>query len=332
MSDPSGPSTHHAAESLPRLPARPRDSHKGTFGTVVAIGGCCQGTVMLGAPALVALGALRAGCGLAKLAMPTPILPLGLSICPSATGIPILTDLSGAIEPHEASAAVDRCVADATCIVVGPGMGVSAGARAAALRCIQQDEVPLVVDADAINNLVDIPEFMRDFRAAAVFTPHPGEFKRLVAGLGLSGDLGLAKSREDAAQQLAQRLGSVVVLKGAGTVVTDGHRVWTNIVDHPCLATGGTGDVLAGVIAGIIAQFVPSPQQMLFKAKVPAMPAPDGRPLDLFDAACAGVYAHGLAGQFWASGRGADAGLLAAELANHVPEALQKLRGQSRAD
>ena len=314
---------------LLRFPARERDSHKGSYGTVVVIGGCCEGTVMLGAPVLTARAALRTGCGLVKLAMPAPILPLAISMCASATGIPIPTDGSGAIEPHEASAVVDRCVTDATCLVVGPGMGTSRGSQGAVLRCIQQDETAVVIDADAINALSLIPEFMRDFRAAAVFTPHPGEFARLVKALGLNGDLGLAKSREEAAQQLAQRLGSVVVLKGAGTVVTDGHRVWTNSVDHPCLATAGTGDVLGGVIAGLIAQFVPSTQRMLFKAKVPQMPADPTRPLDLFDAACAGVWIHGAAGKMWAAERGADSGLLAEELTDLVPRVVQSLRGGS---
>ncbi|MCC6322847.1 MAG: NAD(P)H-hydrate dehydratase [Phycisphaerales bacterium] len=317
---------------LPRLPRRGRDSHKGTFGTVVIVGGCCERTVMIGAPALAARAALRSGAGLVKLAMPAPILPLGISMCPSATGIPIPTDATGAIEAHEASAAIDRCVAEAGCLVVGPGLGVSAGSCAAALRCVQQDETSLVIDADAINSLATLPEFMRDFRAAAVFTPHPGEFKRLVAGLGMSGDLGLSESREAAAERLAQRLGAVVVLKGAGTVVTDGHRTWTNTTDHPCLATAGTGDVLTGLIAGLIAQFVPTPQRVLFKTKVPQLPADPARPLDLFEAARIGVHAHGLAARLWAYARRADAGLLASELCDRLPRALQGLRVPTRAD
>ncbi|MFN7020938.1 MAG: NAD(P)H-hydrate dehydratase [Phycisphaerales bacterium] len=316
----------------PRLPERARDSHKGTHGTVVVVGGCCERTVMIGAPALAARAALRSGAGLVKLAMPDPILAQGVSACPSATGIPIPTDGSGAIEPHEASAAIDRCVVETTCLVVGPGMGVSAGTRAAVLRCIQQDDVSVVIDADAINALAGVPEFMSDFRAAAVFTPHPGEFKRLVGGLGLSGDLGLSNSRESAAERLAQRLGAVVVLKGRGTVVSDGHRTWTNKADHPCLATAGTGDVLAGLIGGLIAQYVPTPQRMLFKSKVPNLPMDPARPLEPFDAARIGVLAHGLAAQRWAHERRADAGMLAGELADLLPSVLQRFRSRSDAD
>jgi len=319
-----------AIHELPPLPSRLRDSHKGTFGTVVVVGGSCGGAphspTMLGAPALAGLAALRAGCGLVKLCVPTPLIVPALALCPSATGLPIPVDAFGAIEPHLASAAIDRAVAEASCIVIGPGLGSGPGADAAALRAIQQDEVALVIDADAINALGNIREFMRDFRAAAIFTPHPGEFKRLVAALGLGGDLGLAQSREGAAQQLAQRLGSIVVLKGVGTVVTDGHRVWTNTIDHPCLATGGTGDVLSGLIGGLIAQFVPTPQQMLFKAKVAQMPTPPGRPLDLYDAARIAVCAHGVAAQMWAESHRAAAGLIATELCELLPAALELFR------
>lgn len=327
MSVPIGSPSSTMPDDLPRLPPRPRDSHKGTFGTVVIVGGSCgDGTLMLGAPALTALAALRTGCGLCKLAMPAPLLPHALAICPSATGLAMPTDDSGRIEPHEASAAMDRCLDQATCLAIGPGLGISPGAQAAVLRAIGQDEKPIVLDADGLNALCHIPEFRQDFRAAAVLTPHPGEFVRLVAALGIKGDLGLSQSRESAAQQLAQRMGVIVVLKGAGTVVTDGQRVWTNTIDHPSLATGGTGDVLTGIIASLIAQFCPTPQQVLFKTKVPQMPLPTGRPLDLFDAARIGVALHGLAAQRWSHRHTADAGLLAQELADELPALVRAMR------
>lgn len=315
---------------LPRLPARPRDSHKGTFGTVIVVGGSTSdNSRMIGAPALSGLAALRAGAGLVRLVMPEPTLTAGLTLCPGATGVPIPTR-DGDIEPHEAAAVLDRVSAAATgdsvCLAVGPGLGQSEGAKSLVLRAITQDQRPLVLDADGLNCLAAIPEFLRDFHAAAVLTPHPGEFKRLVAALGLKNDLGLATSREKAAEQLAQRLGRIVVLKGAGTVVSDGQRTWTNSTGHPCLATAGTGDVLTGLLAGLIAQFVPSPQIMLMKARVPKMPMPPGRPLDLFDAARIAVHVHGLAGELWAKKLDASAGLLAVDLADLLPVALESLR------
>lgn len=259
--------------------------------------------------------------------MPTPVLEAGLTITPSATGRPLPTDLTGAVVAHEAAAVIDELARTCDCIAIGPGLGLGEGARAAALRAVQQEEVPVVVDADAINNLAEVPELVRDLRAAAVLTPHPGEFRRLTQGMGLKDALGLDHSREGAAEALAQRLGCIVVLKGAGTVVSDGVRTWTNTSGHACLATAGTGDVLTGVIAALVAQFVaPPPPPGLPEAVRAKLPRPPGKPLDLYDAVRLAVHAHGLAGERWAAGRRAEAGLLAAELADEIPAALESLR------
>jgi ADP-dependent NAD(P)H-hydrate dehydratase len=308
------------APPLPPLPPRPASGHKGTFGTVVIVGGCSrQGKRMVGAPALVALGALRAGAGLARIIAPAPIMNAAISICPSATGIPVPVEGDGGMAAHEVSRLIDEQAASAQCLVVGPGLGDGPGAERAALRAAQHGDIPVVIDADAINRLAEVPELHRDFRAAAILTPHPGEYRRLAESLSIDADPTHAKTRPSAAQELAQRLGCIVVLKGEGTVVSDGQRTWLNPSGGPMLATAGTGDVLAGVIAGLIAQFVaPAPH--------PKLPRPPGRPLDLFDAARLAVHAHGLAGERWSQARHAEAGLLATELADLIPESLQSLR------
>lgn len=284
---------------------------------------------MIGAPALVALAALRAGAGLARIVAPEPILSHAISVVPSATGLPIPVGADGQIVPHEATRLVDEAAGFSQCLAVGPGLGRGEGPRAATLRAVQQEECPVVVDADGINALAEIPELTRDLHAAAVLTPHPGEFRRLTEAMGLR-DLGLAESRERAAEGLAQRLGVIVVLKGARTVVSDGARTWVNPSGHPCLATAGTGDVLTGLIAGLVAQFVdPSPPlpELLRKA-LPASVLAAGRPLDLFDAARLGVYLHGVCGERWAGRAGASGGLLAAELADLIPGAVEGARGE----
>ncbi len=296
-------------EAEPRLPARKASGHKGTFGTVSVFGGCCRAEVrMIGAPALATLGALRAGCGLARLIMPAPVLAEGLTLNPSATGLALSVDETGEIIGHEAAAQMDEQCAAATCIVVGPGLGQGRGVEALTLRAVMQDSVPVVVDADSLNALAGVPEFWRDFRAAAVLTPHPGEFARIAKSLGITGDAVNPATRVDAAGALARRLGCIVVLKGEGTVVSSGHEAWVCGRGHPCLGTAGTGDVLSGVIAGIIAQH-----------------ARDG--VSLFDAARAAVLAHACAGERWARERGASGGLLAAELAALIPEEVERLRG-----
>ena len=303
------------ASSLPPLPPRDPRGHKGTFGTVAIYGGCAAGqTCMIGAPALAAVAVLRAGAGLARIVAPDSIIKEALTIAPSATGVGVET-VGGEIAPHVASAAIDACASACDCLLVGPGMGVSDGSRAASLRAVQQEDVSVVVDADAINCLAQTAALHLDFHAAAVLTPHPGEYRRLAESLNVDGDATDPAGRASACERLAQRLGCIVVLKGAGTVVSDGHRTWTNTTGSAALATGGTGDVLAGVVAGLIAQFAAA-----------SSPGPTTRPLDLYDAARLAVHAHGRAAELWTQSRHASAGLLAVELASFIPEALEQLR------
>jgi NAD(P)H-hydrate epimerase len=170
----------------------------------------------------------------------------------------------------------------------------------------------MVIDADALNALASVAEIHRDFRAPAVLTPHPGEYARLALAFGIDADLVHpvdAATRSRAAESLAQRLGCVVVLKGAGTVVSDGLNTWTNTTGNPALATAGTGDVLTGVIGGLIAQFGST----------------HGGPLSLYDCARLGVYAHGLAADRWRDAH-ADASLLAEDLLRELPDAVASLR------
>jgi len=297
-------------DTEPRLPRRDPAGHKGTFGTVSIFGGCCRvPSRMIGAPALAAMGALRAGCGIARVVTPAPIIDAVLAIVPSATGLTLTVDSSGEVIAHEAVAEMDHQCASSSCVVVGPGMGDGAAIEAVALRAVMQDSTPVVVDADGLNALARVPEMWRDFRAPAILTPHPGEFARLARSLGVVGDAITPTARPEAAAALARRLGCVVVLKGAGTVVSNGIETWICDRGHACLATAGTGDVLAGVIAGLVAQH-----------------ARGATAISLFDAARAGVFAHASAGESWARTRGSESGLLACELACLVPAQIDRLR------
>lgn len=300
----------HAITPLPPLPPRDPRGHKGTFGIVAVVGGQAGPTSrMIGAPVLAARGALRAGAGLVRLALPEPILSAAMASLPSATGVPLPVGPAGELR-HEAVPVFDRVVSECTVLAVGPGLGLDPQARALALRAVQQEDVPVVVDADALTALAGVPDLFRDFRARAVLTPHPGEFRRLATTLRIAADPADPHQRPRAAQELAQRLGCIVVLKGAGTVVSDGQRLWVCGVEHGALATGGTGDVLTGVVASIIAQHAPLP----------------GSPLDLFSASCLAVEAHARAALRWANGDLARAGMLAHELADNLPDALASLR------
>lgn len=311
--------------SPPPLPARDPSGHKGTFGTVAIVGGCALTDArMFGAPAFAALGALRSGAGLAKLLVPEPILDSTVSLTPSATARGLPTNPDGSLVHHASAEVFDEASRDADAIVVGPGFGPAhTGAATLTLRALSQTEVPVVADADALNALAATPEFQADVRAPAILTPHPGEFARLASVLRLPFDASDPAQRVDAAESLALRLGAVVVLKGRHTVVSDGLRSWTCDRGHPCLGTAGTGDILAGLIGGLVAQFVAPGPRMIGPV---ALPKPPGKPLDLFDAARVGVLAHAIAGEAWAHEHEASAGLLASELAECLPGVLETLR------
>lgn len=322
-----------ASESPLRLPARDPKGHKGTFGTVVVVGGCAHtaaddefseadGVRMVGGPALCALAALRAGAGLARLLMPEPVLNAGLIIAPSATGVALGVDGDGRVIAHRAAKALDDALTGAHAMVIGPGLGTGAGEESLSLRAVSQEEAPVVVDADALNNLARVPEFWRDFRAQAVLTPHPGEFARLAASIGIGVD---GKSDPDgAAAALAQRLGCVVVLKGARTAVSDGQRAWALADPNPALATGGSGDVLAGIIGGLLAQYYKRP----IVAGERSVTSERMGGLGLFDAACAGVEAHARAARLWTNRHRTTGGMLATDLLDELPSVIERMRGR----
>ncbi|MEM1186443.1 MAG: NAD(P)H-hydrate dehydratase [Planctomycetota bacterium] len=305
---------------LPELPPRPVDGHKGTFGTVLVIGGAATPTRrMLGAPAFTALAALRSGAGLAQVMCPRPIVDHVLTLCPSATGWAIPIEPDGSIVAHEAAALFDKAVEGASVIAIGPGLGAADGVESLVLRAVGQDRIPVVLDADALNALARIADFAGDLRAPMVMTPHPGEFRRLAEALGVRADP--VAGREHAAEELARRLGCVVVLKGAGTVVSDGQRTWTCTRGHPCLGTAGTGDVLTGLVGALIGQFVPDGPAAIGSI---TLPRPAGRPLDLFDAARVGVESHAATGEKWAAESGASRGLTALDLIDLLPAELAR--------
>jgi NAD(P)H-hydrate epimerase len=261
---------------------------------------------MLGGPALAALGALRSGAGLAVLAVPAPLAAGCLTVAPAATGLALPVDSAGRLVPSEVAALLDRHASGFGCLVVGPGFGDDQEQRTILMRLVGQEAPPAVIDADALNALAQVRDFHGDFRRPAILTPHPGEYRRLAAALAIEADPTDPDTRAAAAERLAQRLGCVVCLKGAGTVVSDGQRTWTNTSGNVCLATGGSGDVLAGIIGGLVAQYC------------------DGE-LSLYDCARLGVAVHGRAADRWQE-RFGDAGMLAGDLLAAIPPVLADLR------
>lgn len=277
---------------LPKTPPRPRNAHKGTFGTVMVIGGSAT---MLGAPCLTATAALRSGCGVVRLSVPVGILPYCLSSEPSATGIP-LPDGSG-----RALADFLKETAHDTVVAVGPGLGATRS-RQALLAGLWRGPWPLVIDADALTILAAMIKSLKPRTATTVMTPHPVEARRLVESMALAVDPLDPRQRITSARLLARSTGAVVVLKGQHSVISDGQRYSLNKTGNAALAIPGSGDVLTGVIAALLAQG-----------------------LSTYDAARLGAHLHGLAGDLWKKKHGGS-GLLARELAALLPDAFQRCR------
>lgn len=285
-------------KSVASLPSRPTDAHKGTFGRVLVVGGSHG---MIGAPALAANAALRGGAGLVTFAAPSSVQLTVAGLCPCATSVPLACDQQGYLDTP-AVRQVMEAVGKADVLAVGPGMAIGHPQRDIVQATLAGTK-PVVLDADGLNNLAQLSDWSGSRKCPLVLTPHPGEFARLT---GL--DAGEIQSdREAAAVEAANRWSQqgdtdaplVVLLKGAGTVVTDGERIYVNDTGNPGMATGGTGDVLTGLIAALV-----------------------GQGLDVFDAACLGTQLHGRAGDLAAERLG-EASLTAWDLLDSLPAAIK---------
>ena len=272
-------------DAPPKLPARPADGHKGTFGRVLVVGGSAG---MIGAPALAGRAALRIGSGLVEVAVPDAILGPVLSITPELIGIGLGDGVPRSLLDAAAKADV---------LAIGPGMGQQTAADER-LRALLGLDTPAVVDADGLNLIAAVGHWPDWFRAAAVLTPHPGEMKRLAKLIGRDSVPSDEPGRIDIAAAAATAFGQVVALKGSGTVVTDGARVYVNPTGDSSLSKAGTGDVLTGVIASLI-----------------------GQGLDRFDAACCGTYLHGRAGEIAGQRLGRRC-VLSEDVVNALPQAV----------
>lgn len=288
------------------LPERPKRGHKGTFGKLLVIAGSLD---YAGSALLVCRAAGRAGAGLVTLAVPESLQPLFAAKILEATTMALPEDDVEEVDPEPALARILDHEHDA--IVLGPGLrpGLATRELVRELLAVPREPTPapMVLDAEALRSMATLGEWWTDVARACVLTPHPGEFARLRAGAGLDaeadGDLGEDDTaRAAAAIDAARQWNQVVVLKGARTVIAepDGSSMVAPF-ENPALASGGTGDVLAGVIGALLAQGL----------------APGA-------AARLGVYLHGMAGDLVRERLG-DAGLLASDLPDLVPIVRKRL-------
>ena len=274
------------------LPERDARGHKGTFGHVVAVAGSVD---FAGAALLAGTAALRVGCGLVTLCVPATVQPLIAGRVPELITRGLPEAASGEVDGRAGVELIAEMTHDA--LLLGPGLRPDRGTSKLVMTLLDTPGSLAVLDAGALDVLAGAPGWWRRLERSSVLTSHPGEFRRLGAEPGSSDD-----ERRDAALAAAYRWSQVVVLKGAHTVVADGDgRSLVAPFELPALATAGTGDVLAGIIASFVAQG-----------------------LEAFDAAAAGVYLHGAAGEA-VSERLGDAGVLASDLLTQLPRTRRHL-------
>jgi hydroxyethylthiazole kinase-like uncharacterized protein yjeF len=278
-----------------RLPPRPPDGHKGTFGTVVVVAGSMG---LTGAAYLTSTAAARSGAGMVRLLVAQGIYPILATKCTEVMATPVPEVAPGTVG-HSAYDAIMRHLRTASAAVVGPGLGRDSSTWRLVHDLVGRAQCPLVLDADALNALADNRRSLSRLGKGRVLTPHPGEMSRLTGRPVPE----IQADRAEAARKAAAEWGAVVVLKGARTVVArpDG-EVSEDPHEVPALASGGTGDVLSGVIAALMAQGS-----------------------DPFEAAVTGVYVHAASGRR-ISGRLGDSGLLASDLLPELPLTMDVLR------
>ena len=283
------------------VPRRPLEAHKGTFGRLLSVVGSRR---YPGAAVLACSGAYRAGAGLVTLAAPESVDAMAVPRIVETTHLP-LPERDGGVAP-EAAAVVQNSLEGYAALLIGCGLSNEPQVEAFLQTLLFQEpppNLPMVLDADALNILAGVPDWWKRLKAPAVLTPHPGEMARLTGGSTAQ----VQASRLDSAREAARRWGQVVTLKGAFTVVASPEGTTRlSPFANPALASAGTGDVLAGVIGGLLAQG-----------------------LSPLDAATCGVYLHGAAAEELRAELG-DAGMIASDLLPEIPRRMKALASSQK--
>jgi hydroxyethylthiazole kinase-like uncharacterized protein yjeF len=272
---------------------REAGAHKGNFGHLMIVSGSPG---KAGAAIMSARSALRTGVGLVSVATPNNLVPIIQSQIVEAMCVPSAESIEGTLGAGSEVELLKAAVGMSAC-AIGPGLSTHHETVQVVKNLIQRMTIPLVIDADGLNALAGSIDILKRAKAPIILTPHPGEMGRL---LGIS-SADVQKNRIGIASGFSEKYKVILVLKGAGTVIAcpDG-RLFINSTGNPGMATGGTGDALTGMIGSLLAQGYPAAQ-----------------------AACLGVYLHGLAGDLAAQEKG-EMGMIAGDLIEKIPEAIKK--------
>ncbi len=276
------------------FPKREKEAQKGDFGRLLCLTGSRN---MPGACMLSTEAALRCGTGLVTVAtVPENSMRLTAAV-PEAMWLSLQTDADGFFLNEENHTALLSLIKQAGAILIGCGMGVTGNTRELTKWVLKTACCPVIVDADGLNCIAGCIESVRREETNWILTPHPGEMARL-AGCTIAE---VQMNRADAAQDFVRRIPATLALKGAGTLVAQGKRMAINSTGNPGMSRGGSGDVLAGMIASFAAQGIPA-----------------------WDAVCAGVYLHGAAGDL-AAQRFSEQAMLPRDILGCLPELFRRL-------
>ncbi|MDF1545853.1 MAG: NAD(P)H-hydrate dehydratase [bacterium] len=278
------------------LPKRDAEGHKGTFGKLLIVAGSLG---MTGAAALAAKSALRSGCGMTKIGCPSSVLPVISTLCAESTGHPLPEVRKKGALALRSLGEIKRLLPQHDALVLGPGLGQHHETAKLVYRLVAALELPTVVDADGLNAIARNTSVLKESKCKAlVLTPHPGEFQRLT---GEEAPVEIHE-RISTAVRFATEFGIVLVLKGSPTIIANSEgKVALNPTGNHGMATGGSGDVLSGIIGSLLAQG-----------------------MGAFEAATAGVYIHGLAGDL-ASDMLTPRSVIASDILDNIPDALMYL-------
>ncbi len=291
-----------ATQAAQWMPPRPLSSHKGSYGRVLVVAGS---TGMTGAAALASEAALRAGAGLVTLATPKHLNPILEGLLPEVMTLPLPETDAGSLAVSATSTLLEFAEKTKSILAIGPGLSQHPETVSFVHHLIRENrehglDLRMVIDADGLNALAQDRETLSLLKSETVLTPHPGEMARLTNTAVPT----LEKDRIRTVQQFASEHGVTLVFKGAPTVTgTPNGNLWVNSTGNPGMATGGMGDVLTGIIAGLMAQGISSES-----------------------AAALGVYLHGLAGDIATETSGMH-GLIASDVLKTVPQAISSLTG-----
>ena len=267
---------------------RRRESHKGDYGKVLLL---CGSEGLTGAARLAAKAALRTGSGLVYLGVPEKIYPIIAAGAGSEIVFPLPCDDAGRL-CMASLPVIGQRLAGMDAVLLGPGLGRSEALTQLVQAILGLCRVPLVLDADGINLLAQHMDVLRGSKCPVILTPHDGEFRRLGGNPG-------AKDRVLEAMRFAAQTKTILLLKGHRTIITDGLNVYRNTTGNPGMATGGSGDVLSGVITSLLGQHV--------------MP---------LEAAAAGAWIHGAAGDLAAREIG-EYGMIPEDIIERLPRLLR---------